>query len=77
MPRVLLLSLAAALVFDAHPAQAKVNAAAAAIAKQLKPAKLRGKVGEGDLESVSDRVIKIIEVLEKTKRSSGPPPRDL
>ena len=55
----------------------KINRSAQALARYLGPSPLSKKVGSGDLMQVKKRLVPILNLLEKSKRSSGPTPKNL
>ncbi len=55
----------------------KINRNAQALARLLGPSPSSEKVGSGDLMQVKKRLVSILNLLEKTKKSNGPSPQDL
>lgn len=55
----------------------KMNPRARALARHLGPSPSSKKVNSGDLASVKKRLVPILNILETTKRTNGPSPKDL
>jgi hypothetical protein len=56
---------------------ARVNVAADNLSKLLAPKPAKNAVAAGDLKDTTDRLIKILEIIEKSNISSGPPAEDI